>query len=55
MSETMKEKFDCDRDLQEYIEKLPELVMLVQNLTTKAPLFEAGGSRLTTPQTGQIL
>ena len=55
MSETLKEKFDCDRDLQTCIEKFPELLTSVQKLTTKAPLFEAGGSRLITPQPGQIL
>ena len=55
MLETVKENFDRDKDLQEYIEKLPELLMSVQKLTTKAPLFEASGSRLTAPQPGQIL
>ena len=55
MSETLKEKFDRDRYLQAYIEKLPKLLMLVQNLTTKAPLFEAGGSRLTASKPSQVL
>ena len=55
MSKTLKEKFNRDRDLQAYIEKLPELLTSVQKLTTKAPLFEASGSRLTAPQPGQIL
>ena len=55
MSEAVKEKYDRDRDLQAYIEKLPELLTSVKNITTKAPLFEAGGSRLPTPQLGQVL
>ena len=54
MSETLKEKFDRDRDLQEYIEKLPELLTSVQKLSTKPPLFEVGGSRLPAPQPGQV-
>ena len=55
MLETLKEKFNRDRDLQAYIEKLPKLLTSVQNLTTKAPLFEVGGSRMTAPQLGQVL
>ena len=55
MSETVKEKFDRDRDLQEYIEKFPQSLTSVQKITTKAPLFKAGGSRLIIPQHGQIL
>ena len=55
MSETVKEKFDRERDLQAYIEKLPELLTSVQKITTKYPLFETGGSRMTVPQLGQIL
>ena len=45
MSEAMKEKYDRDRDLQAYIEKLPEIFTTVQKLSTKSPLFETGGSR----------
>ena len=45
MSEAVKEKFDRDRDLQEFFEKLPEIFTSMQKLSTKAPLFEAGGSR----------
>ena len=55
MPETLKERFDRDRDLQAYIEKLLELLTSVQKITTKAPLFEAGGSRLTVPQPSQTL
>ena len=44
MSEVMKEKFDQDRNLQDYIEKLPEIFTKVQKLSTKAPLFKVGGS-----------
>ena len=51
MPEAVKEKYDRGRDLQEYIEKLPEIFTMVQKLSTKAPLFEAGGSR----QPGQVL
>ena len=54
MSETLKEKFDRDRDLQAYIEKLSEIFTTVQNLSTKAPLFEVGGSRLPATQPGQV-
>ena len=54
MSETVKEKFDRDRDLQAYIEKLPELLTSVQKLATKAPLVEAGGFGLTDPQLGPL-
>ena len=45
MPKILKERFDQDRDFQAYIEKLPELLTSVQNITTKCPLFEAGGSR----------
>ena len=55
MSETLKEKFNHDRDLQAYIEKFPELLTLVQNLSTKSPLFEVGESRIPSPQPGQVL
>ena len=51
MSEAVKEKFYRDRDLQAFIEKLPEIFTSIQKLSTKAPLFEAGGSR----QLGQVL
>ena len=51
MLEAVKEKFYRDRDLQEFIEKLPEIFTSVQKLSTKAPLFEASGSR----KPGQIL
>ena len=54
MSETLKERFDQDKDFQEYIEKLPELLTSVQKITTKCPLFEASGSRLPAPQPGQV-
>ena len=41
MLETLKEKFNRDRDLHAYIEKLPKLLTSVnQKITTKAPLFE---------------
>ena len=55
MSETMKENFYHDKDLQAYIEKLPELLTSVQKLSTKAPLFKFGRSRLPAPQPGQVL
>ena len=55
MSELLKEKFNCDKDFQAYIEKLPELLTSIQKLSTKAPLFEFGGSRIPTPQLGQVL
>ena len=32
-----------------------ELLTSVQKLSTKAPLFEFGGSRIPTPQLGQVL
>ena len=51
MLEAMKEKYDRDRDLQAYIEKLPEIFTTLQKISTKAPLFEAGGSK----QPGQVL
>ena len=51
MSEAVKEKYNRDRDLQAYIEKLPEIFTTVQKLSTKVPLFEASGSR----QLGQVL
>ena len=51
MLQAMKGKNDRDRYLQAYIEKLPEIFTTVQRLSTKAPLFEAGGSR----QPGQAL
>ena len=51
MLEAVKEKYDRDRDLQAYIEKIPEIFTMVQKLSTKSPLFEAGGSR----QPGQVL
>ena len=51
MSEAVKEKFDRDRYLHAFIEKLPDIFTSVQKLSTKAPLFEAGGSR----QPGQVL
>ena len=43
MSEAVKAKFDKDRDLQAFIEKLPEIFTSVQKLSTKSPLFEVGG------------
>ena len=43
MSEAVKEKFDKERDLQAFIEKLPEIFTSVQKLSTKSPLFEVGG------------
>ena len=46
MSEAVKEKFDKDRNSQEFIEKLPEIFMSVQNLSTKSPVFEVGGYQL---------
>ena len=45
MSEAMKENFYWDRDLLAFIEKMLEIFMSAQKLSTKAPLFEAGGSR----------
>ena len=54
MSEAVKEKFDRDRDLQDYIEKFPTIFTQVQKLSTKSPLFEVGGYPLPVPQTGQI-
>ena len=55
MLEAMKEKFNQDRDLQDYIEKFPEIFTKVQKLSIKAPLFEVGGSRLPVSQPGQVL
>ena len=43
MSEAVKEKFDKDRDLQAFIEKLPKIFKSVQKLSTKSPLFEVSG------------
>ena len=43
MLEAVKEKFDKDRDLQAFIEKLPEIFASIQKLSTKSPLFEVGG------------
>ena len=43
MSEAVKEKFDKDRDLQDYIEKFPAIFTQVQKLSTKSPLFKVGG------------
>ena len=54
MSVTLKEKFNRDRDLKAYIEKLPELLTSAQNISTKAPLFKVGGSRIPTPQPSQV-
>ena len=54
MPKTLKERFDWDRDFQVYIKKFPELLTSVQKITTKCPLFEAGGSRLPAPQPSQV-
>ena len=43
MLEAVKEKFDKNRYLQEFIEKLLEIFTSVQKLSTKSPLFEVGG------------
>ena len=55
MSKAVKENFDQDKDLQAYIEKLPEIFTKVQKLSTKAALFKVGGSRLPVSQPGQVL
>ena len=55
MSKAVKENFDRDRDLQAYIEKIPEIFTMVQNLSTKAPMFDVDGSRLPVDQPGQVL
>ena len=49
MPKSLKDRFDEDKDFQAYIEKLPELLTFVQKITTKCPLFEAGGSRQLVP------
>ena len=55
MLETLKERFDRDRDFQAYIEKLSDLLTSMQKITTKMPLFETGGSRKPAPsQPSQI-
>ena len=41
--EAVKAKFDRDRDLQAFFEKLPTLFMLAQKISTKAPIFTSGG------------
>ena len=43
MTKAVKAKFDKDRDLQEFIEKLPEIFMSAHKISTKAPLFKTGG------------
>ena len=43
MSEAMKAKFDKDRDLQAFIEKLPEIFTSTHKISTKEPLFEVSG------------
>ena len=54
MPETLKERFNWDIDLQAYIEKLSELLTMVQKLSTKCLLFEVGGSRLPARQPDQV-
>ena len=46
MSKEVKEKFDKDRDLQAFIEKLLELFTSAQNISIKAPLYMASGYQL---------
>ena len=43
MSKAVKGKFNKDRNLQPFIEKLPEIFTSVQKISTKSPLFEVGG------------
>ena len=43
MSKAVKEKFDKDRDLQEFIEKLPEIFRSAHKISIKSPLFEFNG------------
>ena len=44
--EVVKAKFDKDRDLQAFIEKLPDIFTSTHNISTKAPLFTTGGYQL---------
>ena len=43
MSKAVKEKFDKEKYLQAFIEKLPKISTSVQKLSTKSPLFKVGG------------
>ena len=43
MSKAVKEKFDRDRDLQAFFEKLPALFTSTQKISTKAPIFTSRG------------
>ena len=43
MLEAVKEKFDRDRDLQDFFEKLHAIFTSTQKISTQAPIFTSGG------------